>query len=194
MDVRAFDLVANVPLRQSIPHRFFLLVRSLSPVTVRKLSAGALSVVQSEIGRDVESSYAYFPLDPSNDAERWGGFELLSSVNQTVRVAVSDHAGDYKLFAQSVIVELPDGLDDVDDIAVSTPAVEVAAANGNRRTIIVQNVGANPIRVGTADVAANRGTRLVAGGSRTFTTRAAIYAIREGGSDSTVSISEETKT
>lgn len=192
MDVRTIDLTAGEPLRQQVPHRFFVLLDTQAPLTVKKLDPRALSV-DGEIARDVESGFMYWPLNPQGN-KTWGGYELLSTTTQSIRIATSYEAGDYRRFLTEVVSQAPADLTDDDDVAVSSVAVEVAPANALRRSVVIQNVGANNVRVGTSSVTATRGTRLLPNGSRVFTTRAAIYAIREGGSNSSVSVSEEVST
>lgn len=79
---------------------------------------------------------------------------------------------------------------------VSSTAVSVLAANPARRSCFIQNVGANNIRVGDSTVTATTGLRVTAGSTLIFEMpdcpSNAIYAIREGGSDSTVLAQEVT--
>lgn len=191
MDVRDIVLTANTPARQAIPHRFFMLIEAASPVELRKLSVGSLSY-SGERGRSVEAGYKYFPLDATDPRERWGGFELESTVTQTVRVGVSDSAGDYARLVQLFEQELADGLDDVADVTVSNTAVQLLPSNANRTKAIITNSSAEPMRVGKqATVATNRGVRVDGGQSITLHTKAAIYAIREGAADATANITFE---
>lgn len=74
------------------------------------------------------------------------------------------------------------------ETAVSSVAIQILAANASRKGALFQNTGANNIRVGAAGVAATTGVRLVAGAilifSAPFDPTSAVFAIREGGSDS----------
>lgn len=74
--------------------------------------------------------------------------------------------------------------------AVSSSAVQVLAANASRRKAVIQNVGLNPVRIGTTGVTATSGLRLAAGDVITFRNpdcpTNAIFAIRDGLLDSTV--------
>jgi hypothetical protein len=67
--------------------------------------------------------------------------------------------------------------------AVGAAAVEILAANANRKAAIVQNVGNQPMRVGIAGVTAVTGIQLVAGATLIFDAPyiviGAIFAIRE---------------
>ena len=102
-------------------------------------------------------------------------------VTNTPTVAVQESAGALGNGAQTV---------------VGAAAVQICAANANRKMLVVQNVGAANVRVGVVGVAANTGIQLVPGQSLTFSMpdcpQAAIYAIREGGTDSTVTCVEVT--
>lgn len=75
------------------------------------------------------------------------------------------------------------------ETAVSSSAVMVMGANPNRKKLIVQNTGANNVRVGVAGVTATTGLRLTGGASVIFDMpdcpTNAIFAIREA-ADSTV--------
>lgn len=73
--------------------------------------------------------------------------------------------------------------------AVSSIAVSVLAANANRKSAIIQNVGSNNIRVGVAGVTATTGVQVIPGGKVTlgmpYIHTGAVFAIRES-TDSTV--------
>lgn len=77
--------------------------------------------------------------------------------------------------------------------AVSSSAVEVLAANSNRKRAIVQNVGANAVRIGIAAVTATTGIQLAPGATLQlevpYIHTGAIFAIRES-ADSTVFATE----
>lgn len=99
--------------------------------------------------------------------------------------------GDYA----TEVVDLSTGtLVDGTDTTVGAAAVEVVPANSTRRAVVVQNVGAEPCRIGTSGVTATSGLRLPAGASVTFrapfVTRDAIHAIREGTTDTTLTYLE----
>lgn len=73
--------------------------------------------------------------------------------------------------------------------AVGAAAVQVLAANANRKVAFVQNVGNQNIRVGITGVTATTGLQLTPGSAvifeSPFVTTQAIFAIREGGASST---------
>lgn len=81
------------------------------------------------------------------------------------------------------------------ETAVSNTAVSVLAANTARKKLILQNTGANAVRIGIAAVTATTGLRLAAGASVVFDMphcpTNAIFAIRES-ADSTVLAQEIT--
>lgn len=81
------------------------------------------------------------------------------------------------------------------ETAVSSSAISVLAANASRKKLIVQNTGANAVRVGTTGVTATTGFRLVAGATIVIDMphcpTNAIFAIRES-ADSTVLAQEVT--
>ncbi len=72
--------------------------------------------------------------------------------------------------------------------------VQIVAANANRKTLIIQNTGSNNIRVGISGVTNTTGVRLTAGASLIFAGHGiptnAIFAIREGASNSTALVQE----
>lgn len=74
--------------------------------------------------------------------------------------------------------------------AVSSSAVQVIAAGTTRRLLILQNVGAGACRIGPSGVTATTGVKLSAGAEIIFDGSAvptnAVYAIRDGATDTTV--------
>lgn len=87
---------------------------------------------------------------------------------------------------------------DSDDIAVDNTAggVTILAANANRKSAMIQNVGSANMRVTTDDSAptATHGKQVGPGDSLVLSQpncpTAAVKAIREGASDTTASVSE----
>lgn len=81
------------------------------------------------------------------------------------------------------------------ETAVSSSAVSVLAANTARKKLILQNTGANGVRIGIAAVTATTGMRLAAGQAVVFDMphcpTNAVFAIRES-ADSTVLAQEVT--
>lgn len=79
-------------------------------------------------------------------------------------------------------------------VTVSNVAIEVLPANSRRKWAVICQTSANPVRIGAAGVAATTGIRLaqseklVLEGDNCPTD--AIFAIREGGTDGTVSAIE----
>lgn len=88
--------------------------------------------------------------------------------------------------------------DDNDDISVDNTAggVTLLAENLDRKGALIQNVGAEPMRVTTDNSAptATHGKRLVSGGvlvlSSPYCPTAAVKAIREGATNTTANASE----
>lgn len=74
------------------------------------------------------------------------------------------------------------------ETAVGAVAVSILAANAARKTAIVQNTGGANIRVGVVGVTATTGLRLTPGSyiifEMPFVPTQALFAIREGGTDS----------
>jgi hypothetical protein len=194
VDVRTITLTANVPARFRVPHRFFMLTQTGAALEVRKLAAGTLSLV-GEIGRDVEAGYKYFPVNPADDSERWGGFELLSTSTQDVTVAVSDSAGDYARLVQVFEVDPGNSLATAADVATIGNAanVSIVAANATRRAVHVTALASNTVnlRVGDTNITTSRGLQLQPGMTLTLNTRAELFARAESGSNQGVSILEE---
>lgn len=83
---------------------------------------------------------------------------------------------------------------DGSNTTVGSAAVQVVAANTWRRAVVIQNVGAEPCRIGSSAVTATSGLRLAAGGSVTFrepsVVQGAIWAVREGTADTTLTFLE----
>lgn len=84
---------------------------------------------------------------------------------------------------------------------VSTSAVQIAAANSQRRKVTIQNVHATGVmRVGLVGVTATTGLRVIAGAEMTLVgdgsgacPTQALYAIRDGGTDATACVAEFTR-
>ncbi len=195
MDVGPYLLTANVPSRLAIPFRFFMLVEASAPISVEFLARGSLSKT-GEVGRSVEAGYKKFPLDPTDVNARWGGVVLTSTSTQTVRIGFSDDAGDYGNFVQNVLAAISDALTSTPDVTtIAGTALEIKAANAGRRKIHVTAHTDNDsaLRIGDSAITTSRGLRLGAGLTLTLETTAAVYAIRESGSNNqSVSILEET--
>lgn len=81
-------------------------------------------------------------------------------------------------------------LDNGAETAVAGSAVQVLAANSNRRKLIIQNTGSANVRVGTTGVTTTTGFRLTVGATILFDSPEcptnAIFSIREGAVSSTV--------
>lgn len=90
----------------------------------------------------------------------------------------------------------PGWLHNGSETSVSSSAVEVLAGNRERKKLVVQNTGADSCRIGSSGVGATSGFRLPAGERVTFDAPfcpvSAIYAIRDGSSDTTVLAMEVT--
>lgn len=82
-----------------------------------------------------------------------------------------------------------------DDVTVTSSATLLAAANSDRLeiTISIKDTAANGIRLGNAGVTATKGVYIGPGQSYTVSNRGALYAIRDGGTDVSVSILENEK-
>jgi hypothetical protein len=80
--------------------------------------------------------------------------------------------------------------------AVGAAAVQILAANANRKAAIIQNVGAGIMRVGIVGVTATTGLKLEKGATVIFEIpycpTSAIYAIRDGAPDTTALAQEIT--
>lgn len=194
MDIQSYELQAGVRTPIMMPGRFFMLVETGGPVDVDFVANAGKS---PESGRNVEAGYASMPGNWLDERDNYfDGFVLESDTNQTVRVAVSFSSGDYRRVVGIVQLQQPNDGDTEADQAVTAADAEIAAANTSARFTYVQNTGAANIRVryGGSAATAARGIQLAPGQSVMFRGTAAIHAIREGGSDSTVSVTRETRT
>ena len=134
---------------------------------------------------------------------RYSSHSLLASqrgTNKTRRIE-TDSSGN--LFVAGVVTSVPSGVQDVNvvdqgtgtwangvEVSVSSSAVQVLAANANRKTAIVQNTGKANVRIGITGVTSTTGVRLVPGGALVLkkpnVETNAIFAVREGSVDSIV--------
>lgn len=86
-------------------------------------------------------------------------------------------------------VLIPGTITTAPDVAlVATVTTSIIAANLARSVAIVQNLGANPVRVGDSAIVAGRGIELAVGESVTLETTAEIFALSTVGS--TVTLTE----
>lgn len=80
------------------------------------------------------------------------------------------------------------------ETTVAGTAIQVLAQNLSRKWCVVQNTGAANVRVGVSGVAATTGIQVVPGGMLVFEApfvhQGAVFAIREGGTSSTVFTAE----
>ena len=191
MDVRSIALSAGVPTRITVPGRFFILVETGEALDVQfERRNGRLG----QVGRDVEAGFKVFPGDWSDPRDFNFDAVVLTSTNaQTIRYGISAFAADYAATLGVVQIQQPNSGATAIDATAGVASSVIAAANASRRKIHIQNVGANNARVAPGTVTATRGVQLAPGQSVTFETTAAINAIREGGSDTTLSITEETR-
>ncbi len=76
------------------------------------------------------------------------------------------------------------------EVAVGASAVQLLAANANRKLVVIQNTGAGVVRIGDATVTATTGLRLSVGAIMTMTPpfipTNAIFGIRDGAVSSVV--------
>lgn len=75
-----------------------------------------------------------------------------------------------------------------EDVAVGANGAQVIASNANRKELILENVGANPLRLGDSNVSNTRGIKIDPNSSIILTTTASMYAQSTGGS--TLAITE----
>ena len=192
MDVKSYALTAGTKHVFGIPHRFFMLIETGAPVTVRFRRGSHRSW---EVAENVERGYLTEPGNWDDPTDRFDGFEILSAVNQTVRIGLSERRGDYRQILPEVALEQPDDVESTADVTVTSLAeVEVVASNANRFTVDLYNLGAAQIRVRESLGAATvRGAPIPAGMSRQFRTTGALYAVSEG-ADCDVAILEEVST
>ena len=191
MQVDSIALVANQAQTFMSPYKFFMLIETGGPLRVKFFKNQSPT---REIANDVEVGYISKPGDWRDAEDRFDGFQLLSTSNQTVRVGLSDREGDYRFALSFVRFEQPNSIDTVDDVTVDNTATVLVPADTSRRKAIITNISANAMRLGDANVGATSGARIGAGQSVTLDTTAAVYGIREGGSDAECAITVEART
>lgn len=96
------------------------------------------------------------------------------------------------LLAGSVSIDAPAAVESLGDVVMTGAALQVAAANADRKRITLQALQANAgeIRIGDANVAANRGLQIFAGQAVTLDVTGAVYAFGPVGDS--LAIVEET--
>tara|TARA_R110000737_G_C14623309_1_gene493986 strand:- start:1946 stop:2488 length:543 start_codon:yes stop_codon:yes gene_type:complete len=101
----------------------------------------------------------------------------LSGAQNDLTFVISSGDGDAGKFG-NVSIQAASALNDVVDVTVTAGAATLLiAANSTRSEVIITSLdsNANKSRIGSADVAANRGTPLAVGSSIVLSTSAAIY-------------------
>lgn len=193
MDVKSHVLVANARTRIHHPGRFFMLIETGAELDVTFEFRGSPI---GEIGVDVQAGYKRFPGNWADLKDgRFDTVVLTSAINQTVVIGISQSAADYTRTLSVVEVEQPNAGSTAGDQTAGVGSSEIAASNADRRLIHIQNTGTtNNARVGPGVVTATRGVQLQPGQSVTLRTSAAINAIREGGADTTLGVTEESRT
>ena len=73
---------------------------------------------------------------------------------------------------------------------VGTTATKIASENPNRRTVIVQNIGANSIYLGNEFVNTDNGYPLAANASLVFELSGELYAVVETGTETVATLTE----
>lgn len=117
-------------------------------------------------------------------------------VSLTEPISVDDNGGSLTVDGTVGISVSTGTLNNGAETSVSSSAVSVLSSNANRKAAIIQNVGSANVRVGITGVTATTGVRLKPDGRLTlgqpnvFT--GAVFAIREGSTDSTVLAQEVT--
>ena len=118
---------------------------------------------------------------------------LLSTTTQTVVVIFGyGEFADARASVNATInttVAPSDTLDNSSDVTVSNVAILLKAADANMKELLIHvpSDAANSIRVGNASVTATTGLEVEPGMSLQLSVEAAVYAIRVGASDVTVS-------
>lgn len=118
---------------------------------------------------------------------------LLSTTTQTVTVIFGfGEFVDARASVNATInttVSPSDTLDNSSDVTVGSAAVLLKAADANMKELLIHvpSDAANSIRVGNASVASTTGLEVEPGMSLQLSVEAAVYAIRDGASDVTVS-------
>jgi len=190
MDVQDVVLPANERIPIKVPGRFFMLIATGAPLTVRFKKS--LSTFR-EVARNVEAGYQSFPGDWADTTDFFDGLEFESTINQTITIGISDRAANYFRTVGIVQVEGANAGTTQADVTAAVATSVASVANANRRRVHVQNVSAaGNARVGPGTVTATRGNQLRPGASFTYETTAAINCIREA-TDVQIAVTEETR-
>jgi hypothetical protein len=155
----------------------------------------ATSAVQIALdgGRSIAYSQGETAVSP------FTGFEIVSATSQTVTVLYG--TGDFDGIAAeisnnvNVTVDKSNTIADAPKVsAVAASATQVAAANASRTELALSllSSAANEVYIGSASVAAGRGTPLEPGGIHYITTTAAVYVYNPGASAVDVWVTELT--
>lgn len=120
-------------------------------------------------------------------------FWNLSGATITVAVAISDSIiyDDRLTFTSALPIKGGTTRETVAASSVTTSAAVLVAQNDDRTSLLVQNNGTVDIWVGDSNVAVGRGTKVVAGAVFETASSAALYAIANGATNSSVNTHEE---
>lgn len=118
---------------------------------------------------------------------------LVSSTTQTITIVLGfgEFSDARSTLSATVNASLSptNTLDNPADIVVGVAATLLRAADVNTKEVVIHvpSTASNSIRVGGASVAANTGIEVEPGSTLVLACEAALYGIRDGGSDVTVS-------
>ena len=128
---------------------------------------------------------------------RFQRVELLSAVDQMVTVTIGDGLsidGRAQVVGATIntTISPSDTVINSGDVVAGASATLIAAANANRKEIEIclPSTATDSVRIGNAGVAASSGSILEVGSSKVFGCEAALYVIRTGSVDETVTVLE----
>lgn len=127
----------------------------------------------------VSAGVAWQARDKDGQIERFSAIEITSASAQTIKIAVGYGELSDDATTGNVAVAHATGLSELPDVVVAAAGTaQLAAANANRRTLIVGSIAANGgnARVGGATVGAARGSEIQPGLSFALDTEGAVHA------------------
>jgi hypothetical protein len=180
-----FSLTAGQEQEHAIQGHMYAVIESAGEFTITFDESNRIAKSEAGMGGRFDSSYQRV--------------KLLSTTTQSVTVVLGyGQFNDARASVNATInatIAPSDTAANPADITVGVAATLLAAANANRKEVLIHvpSDAANSIRVGSATVTAGAGLEVEAGTTLALSVECAIYAIRTGATDVDVSIIDLTR-
>lgn len=187
LDVRDHALVANVAYRLQISGRFFQVTELSQDVDITFLRGNS----RIGVATGAPDGFSFGPL---SEERKFHEVQILSTINQTCRIAIANDEAFIQRLVGSFTATLTKAtvFDSIADVNLpATATTLILAADANRRVVTITNLSASVVlRIGDNGAGAADGTPLDAGASIDIEGEGAIYAYNPSGAAVLVAVSQ----